>query len=502
MFPILGSAAMRAADARTIQRQGIPSWELMERAARACTPRILAHTSPQASFLIVAGIGNNGGDGLAIARLLNAEGRKVRVVVVGHRGTPSPDHQRNRSLLEQVGIPVGDQASGPVEEDVVVDCLLGTGAERVAHGAARHAIAWMAASGRPIISVDMPSGLWAEDNSGNDPDAIVPADLVLTLGAPKPALLLPENARFVKAWELVPIDLDLSDADPVGSSWIEATDVARLLKTRPRAGHKGTFGHASLVAGSARYAGAAVIAARAALRSGCGLVTLVVPDELVGTVQMAVPEAIAVGRKDMADIVGPDGVQAVGMGPGLGTHAATDELVRRVLDLRGPLPMVLDADALNMLARSPEAMARVPAGTILTPHPKEFDRMLGSACTSGYERLREARGMARSSGTIVVLKGAHTAVCLPDGHACFNSTGNNGMAKGGSGDALTGVLTGLLAQGYAPADAALIGVYLHGLAGDLAADTLGPDGMTVSDLIAHLPQAWRRLRAVLEQPLH
>lgn len=164
--------------------------------------------------------------------------------------------------------------------------------------------------------------------------------------------------------------------------------------------------------------------------------------------------------------------------------------------------MVLDADALNMLARSPEAMARVPAGTILTPHPKEFDRMLGSACTSGYERLREARGMARSSGTIVVLKGAHTAVCLPDGHACFNSTGNNGMAKGGSGDALTGVLTGLLAQGYAPADAALIGVYLHGLAGDLAADTLGPDGMTVSDLIAHLPQAWRRLRAVLEQPLH
>lgn len=492
--------ALRAADARTIQRQGISSWQLMERAAKACTASILAHARPEVSFLVVAGMGNNGGDGLAIARMLAQAGRTVRVAWVRHRGTPSPDNERNRELLVQAGIRPDDWTPLPVKEDVILDCLLGTGADRVADGVVKDAIRWMAALGKPIVSVDMPSGLWAGDNAGNDPEAIVPADLVLTLGAPKPALLLPENAPFVKAWELLPIDLIFNGEDASGLSWLEEADVARILKPRPRAGHKGTFGHAWLVAGSRRYAGAAVIAARAALRSGCGLLTLVLPDELVGTVQMAVPEAIAVGRKELSASV-PSGGQALGMGPGLGMDAAVQELVFGLLRTTG-MPLVLDADALNMFAAHPAELDRLPPGTILTPHPKELDRLCGTSCATGFDRLQKARGLAQRLQAVVVLKGAHTAICAPDDSVHFNPTGNNGMAKGGSGDALTGLLTGLMAQGYRPVDAAIIGVYLHGLAGDIAAEELGPDGMTVTDLITHLPAAWRRLRSSSEQALH
>lgn len=502
MFPVLDSSALQQADARTIRQQGITSWALMERAAVACTSRILAHVRSDASFLVMVGMGNNGGDGLAIARLLAQQGRKVRVGQVRHRGSPSPDNERNRELLTRAGIRQDDSWSAlPVEEDVIVDCLLGTGADRVPQGPLREGIQWINAAGRPVISIDLPSGLWAAENAQNDPEAIVVADLVLTLGAPKPALLLPENGRFVQRWELVPINLIFSSAGPSAFNWLEGADVAGMVRPRPRTGHKGTFGHALLVAGSARYAGAAVITARAALRSGCGLVTLGLPEELVGTVHMAVPEAIGMHRGELLVNGGGTGTWALGVGPGLGMDAATQEFLWQLLE-RIDGPTVFDADALTMLAMRPDLLEQLPLGSILTPHPKEFDRLCGIPCATGFDRLGKARAFAQRTRTIVVLKGAHTAICSTDGRVYFNPSGNNGMAKGGSGDALTGLLTGLLAQGYSPLDASIIGVYLHGLAGDLAAAKLGPDGMTVSDMIAQLPSAWRHLRSSSEQALH
>ncbi len=473
----------------------------MERAADACMVRILDRTSSTASFLVVAGAGNNGGDGLAIARLLAQAGRTVRVVIVRHSLHESPDNMHNQELLRDAGLPVIEWTADRVEEDVILDCLLGTGADRVAQGKVREVIEWINGAGRKVISVDMPSGLWAGDNRENDPEAIVTADLVLTLGAPKPALLLPENASFVKGWELIPIDLIFNEEGGPGLNWIEVNDVAALLRKRPRTGHKGTFGHAWLVAGSFQYAGAAVIAGRAALRSGCGLITLVLPDELVGTVQMAVPEVIGMGRRGLST-GGAINAKAVGIGPGLGVDAVAQELVFGLLDRAEQLPLVLDADALNILASRSTELERLPSGSILTPHPKEFDRLIGRPCVSGFDRLGSARSFAQRTKTILVLKGAHTTICAPDGHVYFNPTGNCGMAKGGSGDTLTGLLTGLLAQGYPPLDAAIIGVYLHGLAGDLAAAELGPDGMTVSDLVAYIPPAWKQLRAASEQPFH
>jgi len=273
-------------------------------------------------------------------------------------------------------------------------------------------------------------------------------------------------------------------------------DASAMLRPRPQFGHKGTFGHALLIAGSAGRAGAAVLATRAALRSGTGLVTAHVPRGALDILQISCPVAMCSTSSTAAfvDCI-PDLSQAsaVGIGPGLGSDPDTALVLKRLIQ-ETMVPMVLDADALNILAENRTWCAFLPPNTILTPHPKEFDRLEGSPAANGYQRLQRAREMARKQGVVVVLKGAWTAVCAPSGEVFFNSTGNPGMAKGGSGDALTGLLTGLLAQGYAPLQASLFGVYLHGLAGDLAALHKGMDGMHAGDLIDALPEAWKQLR--------
>lgn len=508
MLPVLDAEGVRSADARTLAAQGITSWQLMERAAEACTRSLLQRTTREQAFVVVCGMGNNGGDGLGIARLLHAAGRTVRAVRVRHKEQPSEDNAANYDRLLRAGVPCSEIDSiGSLQfhdNELIVDAILGIGSSKVSTGLVRETIALMNRSGRPVVSVDLPTGLWPGDNAGNDPQGIVRAGLVLTLGTPKLALLLPENAPFVGHWDLLPIGLDeafLAQA-PATHRWLEQADVAALLRPRPRTGHKGNFGHALVVAGGTGHLGAAVLATRAALRSGCGLVTVHVPAGGDAVLHAAAPEAMCSVDPDpvVSNLPRPGRYSAVGIGPGLGTDPDTAQLLKRMLQ-DAATPLVLDADALNILAENRTWTGFLPGSTVLTPHPKEFDRLYGSPSTSGYERLERAREMAAKWNVVLVLKGAPTAICAPDGRVFFNATGNVGMAKGGSGDVLTGLLTGLLAQGYGPLHAAVLGVHLHGLAGDLLAGSLGMDGMKAGDLVEQLPGAWRVLRSASEQPL-
>lgn len=511
MLPILSAEQVRAADAHTIANEPVASIDLMERAAARCTEHLLRHVArwrrdPRVPtpFIVVAGMGNNGGDGLVIARLLHQRGQPVRVVRVNHRDRSSEDHATNLERCMRAGVPVLDVGAGelfPVidEREVVVDALFGTGAAVPLNGVAAEAVRWINAAGRPVVAVDLPSGLAADGEAATIGAVIVQADVTLTFEVPKPTLLLADNTPFVGHWEVVPIGLDrafIASQQATGHV-LERADAQALLPARPWTGHKGTFGHALLIAGGEGHLGAAVLAARGALCSGCGLVTVQVPGHGLPVLQGAVPEAMAIADRDNArisELPRLDAYRAVGIGPGLGTHADTAVVIKRIIQ-EATMPLVLDADALNILAANPTWRAFLPPGTVLTPHPKEFDRLHGTATTSAKERLERAVGMARKDSCVIVLKGAPTAICTPDGRVLFNSTGNPGMAKGGSGDVLTGLLTGLLAQGLSPVDASVLGVYLHGLAGDIAAAEVGMDGMTSGDLAAFLPAAWRNLRA-------
>lgn len=514
MLPVCTAEQMRRADALTIEREPISALDLMERAAGRCAERILAwhrngtfRPGADGSHVILVGMGNNGGDGLVIARHLHAAGVLVAVRRVLHREGPSPEHATNWERLQALGIDMRDVRTPDQfavgRDDIVIDALFGTGLDRPVEGLTADVIKRLNAIGPPVIAIDLPSGLWATDNTGNDPASIVRAACTLTFEWPKLALLLPDHVDQVGHWVVVPIGLYASALDGVEVPYqlVEQRDIHRMLHNRPRAGHKGVFGHALLVAGMRGRMGAAVLATKACLRSGVGLVTVHVPSCGVDVLQVCAPEAMC-SPDPVADHVSevPQALvaSAVGMGPGLGSASDTALVLKRFIqDPRAG--MVLDADALNILAENPTWTAFLPPGTILTPHPKEFDRLFGSTSTTGYERLQRARELAVRLRCTVVLKGGPTAICSPDGRVVFNSTGNAGMAKGGSGDALTGLVTGLLAQGYAPGTAAMIGVHVHGLAGDIVAQHLGQDGMTIGELIDALPEAWQQLRGGSEQ---
>ena len=506
MIPILSAAQVRAADAHTIGG-GLSSNDLMERAASRCAKRILAahHQGEwgepiRIRYLVVAGPGNNGGDGLAMARMLHIAGLHVRVVrpVLGE---PSPDHLVNEQRLKALDIPIQDLQEGGelriTSGEVVIDALFGTGITRPVEGLAARVIGEINASAVRVISVDMPSGLFSEDNSNNDPKAIIRATRTYTFEVPKLAQLLPENHQFTGTIELVPIGLDADHiaAQKVDHYLMQERDLVELLPKRPREGHKGTFGHALIMAGALGKAGAAVLAVKAALRSGAGTVTAHVPAAALPVLQITAPEAMCTssGNEVLEQLPDPAPYTAIGIGPGIGVSGDTSLLLKRLLQ-DASSPLVMDADALNILAENRTWISFLAPNTILTPHPKEFERLLGTRCRNSFERLAMGREFAMKHRCILVLKDARTAIIDPRGKVYFNSTGNPGMAKGGSGDALTGLITGLLAQRIPALQAAMLGVHLHGSAGDLAAGHHGMDGMTVQDLIHHIPEAWRRLR--------
>lgn len=507
MKPVLGAAAIREADAWTIRHEPISPLDLMERAGAACTVRMRARLAEAGDppVLVVAGMGNNGGDGLVIARQLAEQGIRTQVLRIQHRGAPSPENAVNWQRLRASGIQVGEVAdSGELPHALdhatwIVDALFGTGLNAPLDGLAADAVRWMNRCGRPVVAIDLPSGMPADPDARFIGAPVVEARHTLTLGVPKLSLLLPEHGEAAGTWELVPIGLDAAFIARSATRYriAEEADAARLMPARPRFGHKGRFGHALIIAGQAGSMGAALLATRACSRSGAGLVTAHVPSAGRDVMQVSVPETLCSTdpATERITMVPPlDRFSAVGCGPGIGTHADTAAALRALIaSWNGPL--VLDADALNILAQDRDAMVLPGSRCVLTPHPKEFDRLAGRAFATGHERLQHATALAVRWGCHFVLKGAFSAICAPDGTVVFNPTGNAGMAKGGSGDALTGIIAGLLAQGRSPLDACLLGTYAHGLAGDIAAKRVGMDGMTAVDLVDALPAAWARLRA-------
>ncbi|WP_300811955.1 NAD(P)H-hydrate dehydratase [uncultured Bacteroides sp.] len=500
---IFATESIKQLDAYTIENEPIESVDLMERAAQALAKAISQRwDDPETPFTIFAGPGNNGGDALAVARLLAGQGYHSEVYLFNTKGTLSADCELNKQRLEGLkGVDfheITTQFVPPVltEDHVVVDGLFGSGLNKPLAGGFAAVVKYINASPAKVVSIDMPSGLMGEDNTANTMANVIRADVTLSLQLPKLAFLFAENEPYVGEWELLDIGLSSEGIDELETDFYltEGEDLGWQLKPRGKFAHKGNFGRALLVAGSQGMAGASVLAAKACLRSGVGLLTVHVPFCNNFIVQTAVPEAMTevdFSETCFACATDTDDYQAVAVGPGLGRSAETEKALFEQMAICR-VPMVLDADALNLLEGHRSAIKNLPKGSILTPHPKELERIVGK-CQNSYERLMRARELAMEAEVYIVLKGAYTAVVTPQGQCYFNTTGNPGMATGGSGDVLTGIVLALLAQGYESELAARMAVYVHGLAGDVAVRKQGAIGMTAGDIVAHLPIAWRML---------
>lgn len=500
---ILTGGQFRELDIYTIEHEPIASIDLMERASRAIASEILRRwDDPQQHIIVFAGPGGNGGDGLAVARLLAEAGRLVTAYLFNVKGQLNPDCEQNRDRLRQMEeatlIEVTSELVFPElhAEDLIIDALFGTGLSKPLSGGFSLVAKRINQSHATVISIDVPSGLMCEDNAYNDTSSIIRATATLSIQVPKLAFLFAENQRYVGDFCLLDIGLSREGLDSIKSYlWItEEAEVKALLRPRPRFAHKGTMGHALMVTGQRGMMGAAILAARAALRTGVGKLTQQVPYGCLDIIQTAVPEAITQLDLDediITSVIDASAYQALAIGAGTGTDPHTAAVLHTHL-CQQACPMVLDADALNILATNHEWLRDIPAESILTPHPAELDRLVGH-CANSYERLNRARNLALSLGVFILVKGHYTQICTPTGDVLFNPTGNPGMATAGSGDVLTGIIASLLAQGYLPAEAAQLGVYLHGLAGDLAAEALGEECLIASDIISYLPAAFRRL---------
>ena len=502
MIKIFPTIQLKELDAYTIENEPVSSIDLMERASRALARAMSERWSAETPFTVFAGPGNNGGDALAVSRLLAERGCRVEVYLFNTKGTLSPDCETNKERLAGVaGIDfheITTQFVPPVltAEHVVVDGLFGSGLNKPLSGGFAAVVKYINTSPATVVAIDVPSGLMGEDNTYNIQANIIRADLTLSLQLPKLAFLFAENAPFVGEWQLLDIGLseEAIEEKETDFALTEHEDVASMLKPRGKFAHKGNFGRALLIAGSQGMAGASVLAARACLRSGVGLLTVHIPFCNNFIVQTSVPEAMT--EIDINDVrfscaTDTDDYQAVGIGPGLGKAGDTEAALLEQIE-SCQTPMVVDADALNLLGEHRSYLGRLPKGSILTPHPKELERLVGK-CQNSYERLTKARELARSAGVHILLKGAYSVVIAPSGKCWFNPTGNPGMATGGSGDVLTGVVLALLAQGYDAETAARMAAYVHGLAGDIACKKHGVMGMTAGDIVTCLPPAWRML---------
>jgi NAD(P)H-hydrate epimerase len=497
---IFSISQVRALDAYTIEHEPVASIDLMERAAQAIFEAYAKSFDLQRPVLIVAGPGNNGGDALALARILVWINTDVQVLLL-HNGKLSPDCEANlqqlRSLKPEIITEVTGSFAVPniTKETVIVDGIFGSGLSRPAEGIFAVAIEHINRSGCEVASIDVPSGLHGEHN----PDISVPivkATHTFTLQFPKLAFLLPETGFFAGIWSVLDIGIHPEAISQTDTPYffIEKKDIQPKIKKREKFSHKGTYGHVLIFAGSRDMAGAAVLSSEAALRSGAGLVTVHSASCNRIILQTAVPEVIFESDNNehcISEFRDLTKFNAIAIGPGIGQTGETSFFLKSILSAYSN-PIVLDADALNLIAAN-DLPHLIPENSILTPHPKEFERLFGKS-TNSYDRLQKASTIAQTHKIIIILKGAHTQIFMPYGKIYFNSTGNPGMATAGSGDVLTGIMAGLLAQGYQPEDAALISVFLHGLAGDLALNTETGETLIAGDIIRGLSLAFSALR--------
>lgn len=487
---------IRKADQIMIEELSFPGVILMEEAGRKAAEAILQRYGNFAEFVVLAGPGNNGGDGFVIARYLKRSGKQVRIIVSHSPENYKGDALVNLKTLDGSGIPVQIGLSGEREvfssKAILIDALLGTGIKDALRGPVLEIMEVVRTLNNPIVAIDLPSGLNADTGYVlNDP---LDSDCTITFQLPKVCHVVhPAAGRCgdiivadIGIWPKVVQDLTIE------RHWVEGNTAREILRSRPEDGHKGTFGHAVLVGGSSQYPGAIALSGHAALHIGAGLSTVVAPETSRSAVFGLGPEVIfrsldgeRISGSHLDAVVTWSEGKAIGLGPGWSTHPEVKEFFLKFLR-QAERPIVLDADALNLIAAE-QCWGLIPKKSILTPHPGELRRLLGKEDKIDH-RLEDAEALAKLYDLVIVLKGAGTIIASTD-QTWVNSTGNSGMGTGGSGDVLTGVITGLLAQGYSSEAAAVLGVYVHGLAGDLAARKFGENGLTASRIMEHLGPA-------------
>ena len=507
MMKIFTGKQIREIDKYTIENEPVKSIDLMERAAGKIFTWIANRFGRSNKFIVTAGPGNNGGDGLALARMLSLSGYNTEVFYISFTDNVSNDWKINRQRLSDLKIVPFHTVTGKDQfpelcgNEIIIDAIFGSGINRTVQGLPAEIIKKINLSPCIKISVDVPSGLFTEDNTGNEGNSIIKATYTLTFQFPKLAFFFSDNYRFTGEWHVLDIALHPSaiEKTPTRYYYLEGEDITVLLKKRGRFDHKGCYGHGLIIAGSGDKTGAAILSAKGALRTGIGLITCHLPEKRVNALISSLPEAMVQCDKNeniITEVINCNDFSAVGVGPGIGKDKETKSMLSELL-CNCTRPMVIDADALNIIAENEELKRKIPRFSVLTPHPKEFERLAGKS-ENGFTRLNKQIKFSRENNCFVILKGAYTSVSMPDGRVFFNSTGNPGMATAGSGDVLTGIILSLLAQGYQPGDAALTGVYLHGLAGDMAAEKEGMESMIAGDIVNNIGNAYKKIKELIK----
>jgi hydroxyethylthiazole kinase-like uncharacterized protein yjeF len=472
MLPLLTAKQIREADAYTIAHEPISPVNLMERASKAFVGWFINHFPDKNSAVSVyCGTGNNGGDGLAIARMLHEHKYKsISIKIARFSEKETDDFNANLKRIAEVGLKVQEinpKADFPAEKGfIIIDALLGSGLNKPLAGDYKKLAEFINGLSLPVVAVDVPTGFYT-DGETELKATVIKADLVITFQQPKINFLLPESAPYINCWEAVDIGIDASFVQSLNSPYqfLEEKDIKAILKPRHRFSNKGTYGHALMVAGQAKTMGAALLSSAACAYAGAGLTTACVPESGLTALNTYMPELMAIVRKGakLPDIEW-EHFSTIGIGPGLGKDKHALDLVTNVLT-NYKKPVVIDADALNLLAANPKLWKKITPGSIVTPHMKEFDRLFGDHA-NWWQRLQSSIEKAKEHSIYIVLKNDYTLVATPEGKVYFNSTSNAAMATGGMGDVLTGIITSLLAQKYSPLAACLAGVYIHGKAGD------------------------------------
>lgn len=487
MKKVHSSETLRKADAYTIKNEPISSLDLMERAARLCFEQILKQYPDQSHFDVVCGMGNNGGDGLVIARLLADVNKEVRIFIIKHKDEGSQDFHSNLDRLPIKPLWIDESNYSNIKyNEVVIDAVLGTGLNQPLKGLIKDVVSSINKQSVSVVSIDIPTGIFDQNNNDISRESAIKAIHTLTFECPKYSFLLPENDKNIGHWEVLDIGLNKTFLDQQNSFnfIIDPQYLHKHLLNRKPHDHKGVYGHALLYGSCDEMPGAIQLSAEACLRSGPGKVSVLTEHNNPTEFHVHHEIMFELNKDDLNF----DKFTSIGIGPGLSLGPNPHQQLQKILQSYKK-PIVADADALTIIAED-DLLMMLPRYSIITPHPKEFDRLFGRHTTRA-ERIEKAKAIAEKCKIIIVLKGRYTAIIDPKGNTYFNTTGNPGMAKGGSGDVLTGIIAGLLARGYTPLIAAQLGVYLHGLSGDIAKQKFNQESMLPSDIIKAIPEAMK-----------
>jgi hydroxyethylthiazole kinase-like uncharacterized protein yjeF len=494
---LFSAAQIKQWDAYTIAHEPVSSVNLMERAAAACCNWLLQKFKDKQNYFIFCGKGNNGGDGLALARLLHQHQHTLSVFILQNDKTGTPGYNTNLKKLQETSVNISfinSESDFPVikKNTVIIDALFGIGLNKPLTSRPASLVMYINRCSSLVIAVDIPSGLYADETSINN--TVIEANYTLSFQQPKLAFLLAENAMLCGEVQVLDIGFHpfFAKHEATVFNLIDYSLAKSIYRPRKKFTHKGTYGHAVIIAGSYGMMGAAVLSAGACLRSGTGKLTCFIPQCGYEILQTTVPEAMCKiqGQKNITEVSGVENFEAIGIGPGIGSNAANISLLQLVFK-NAKAPLVIDADALNCIVENKELLHLLPKHAILTPHPKEFERLFGPS-PNHFARLQLALEKAKQHNIYIILKGHYSFIAKPEGEGYFNTTGNAGMATAGSGDVLTGILTALLAQKYTPFEASVLGVYLHGLAGDIAAEKSSMEALLAGDITLCLGQAFKK----------